>query len=204
MWWTLAKLPKLHQFCGAVLRVADKRPALKNCLFPITRIAKKLVTLAASKTFFYLTQTKYFYFKCYLHQNCYLHHNCSINRSWNITQLYSSAKPLQNVPSSVFQFVNLCFLPLLCSFSIQNWKKIWFCYICKWVGRKEMLAKMSKYLCWNLFIRATTQIRAVYKDHKILVTLKSYITLPFKFLDLQHKICIFLWLSYLWKHFSFI
>ena len=148
------------------------------------------------KKFFYLTQTKYFYFKCYLHQNCYLHHNCSINLNWNITQLYSSAKPLQNVPSSVFQFVNLCFLPLLCSFSIQNWKKIWFCYICKCVGRKEMLAKMSKYLCWNLFIRATTQIRAVYKDHKILVTLKSYITLSFKFLDLQHKICIFLCHTY--------
>ena len=39
-----------------------------------------------------------------------------------------------------------------------------------------MLAKISKCLCRNLFIGAATQIRAVYKDHKILVILKRCIT----------------------------
>ena len=139
-----------------------------------------------------------FYFKCYLH------HNCSINLNWNNTQLYSSAKPLHNVPSSVFWFVNFCFLPFLCRTSIQKWKKIWFCYAHKWIGKKEMSAKISKCLCQNLFIGAATWIRAVYKDHKILVTLKRCITLSFKFLDSKHKISIVLWLSYLLKHFSFI
>ena len=37
------------------------KPTLKNCLFPITRIAKKKVTRAAGKTFFYLIQTKYYF-----------------------------------------------------------------------------------------------------------------------------------------------
>ena len=37
-----------------------------------------------------------------------------------------------------------------------------------------------------------TQIRAVYKDHEILVAFKSCITLSFKFLDSQHKIAIVL------------
>ena len=55
-----------------------------------------------------------------------------------------------------------------------------------------MLAKISKYLCQNLFIGATTQIRALYKDYKILITLKSCITLSFEFLDSQHKIYIVL------------
>ena len=40
-----------------------------------------------------------------------------------------------------------------------------------------MSAKISKYLCQNLFIGAAAQIRAVYKDHEILVTLKRCITL---------------------------
>ena len=44
----------------------------------------------------------------------------------------------------------------------------------------------------NMFIGATTQIRAAYKDHEIHVTLKSCITLSFKFLDSQHKISIVL------------
>ena len=116
-----------------------------------------------------------FYFKCYLH------HNCSVNLNWNNTQLYSSAKPLRNVPSSVFWFVNFCFLPFLCRTSIQKWKKIWFCYAHKWIGKKEMLAKISKCLCQNLFIGAATQIRAVYKDHKILVTLRRCIMLSLSF-----------------------
>ena len=109
-----------------------------------------------------------------------------------------------NVPSSVFWFLSFCFLPFVCRTSIQKWKKIWFCYAHKWIGKKEMLAKISKCLCWNLFIGATTQIRAVCKDHEIFVTLKRCITLSFKFLDLQHKVFIVLWLSYLQKHFLFI
>ena len=116
-----------------------------------------------------------FYFKCYLH------HNCSVNLNWNNTQLYSSAKPLCNVPSSVFWFVNFCFLLFLCRTSIQKWKKIWFCYAHKWIGKKEMLAKISNCLCRNLFIGAATQIRAVYKDHKILVTLRRCIMLSLSF-----------------------
>ena len=58
-----------------------------------------------------------------------------------------------------------------------------------------MLAKISKCLCWNLFIGATTQIRAVHKDPRILITFKKCITLSFQFLDLQHKISIVLWLG---------
>ena len=42
---------------------------------------------------------------------------------------------------------------------------------------KEMSAKISKYLCRNLFIGAAAQIRAVHKYDKILVTLKRCITL---------------------------
>ena len=135
-----------------------------------------------------------FYFRCYLHHNL----------NWNNTHLYSSAKPLCNVPSSVFWFVNFCFLSFLHRTSIQKWKKIWFCYAHKWIGTKEMSEKISKSLCRNLFIGAITQIRAVYKDNEILVTLKSCITLPFEFSDSQHKISIALWLSYLWKHFLLI
>ena len=127
-----------------------------------------------------------FYFKCYLH------HNCSVNLKWNNTQLYSFAKPLHNVPSSVFWFVNFSFLPYLHRTSVQNWKKNWFCYVHKWIGKKEMSAKIPKYLCRNLCIAATAQIRAVYKHHKILVTLKMFIYyFVFKFLDSNHKISIF-------------
>ena len=141
----------------------------------ITGIAKK-VTRAASKAFFYLIQTKY-----YFYFNCYLHHNCSVNLNWNNTCFYNSAKPLHNVPSSVFWFVNFYFLSFLCRISIQKWKKNWFCYVHKWIGKKEMSAKISKCLCRNLFIGAAAQIRAVYKDHKILVTLKRCITLSLSF-----------------------
>ena len=60
------------------------------------------------------------------HFKCYLHLNCSINLNWNNTQLYSSVKPLHNVPSSVFWLINFCFLPFLPRTSIQKWKN-WFC-----------------------------------------------------------------------------
>ena len=86
----------------------------------------------------------------------YLYHNCSVNLNWNDTQPYSSAKPLRNVPSSVFRFANFCFLPFLCRTSIQKWKENWFCY----VGKKETPAKISKCLCQNLLIGAKAQIRA--------------------------------------------
>ena len=46
-----------------------------------------------------------FYFKYYLD------HNCSVKLNWNNTQLYSSARPLCNVPSSLLWFVIFCFLP---------------------------------------------------------------------------------------------
>ena len=151
----------------------------------------------AGKTFFTLFKLNItFYIKCYLR------HNCNVNFNWNNRQLYSSAKPLCcNVPSFVFWFVNFCFLPFLRRTSFQKWKKIWFCYAHKWIGKKEISAKISKCSCRNLFIRAATQIRAVYEDHEILATLKKFITLYFKFLD---KVSIVLWLSYLRKHFSFV
>ena len=53
-----------------------------------------------------------------------------------------------------------------------------------------MSAKMPKCLFRNLFVGAATQIRTVYKDHKILVTSKRLITLSLKFIDSQHKISI--------------
>ena len=113
------------------------------------------------------------YCRYYFFFRCYLHHNCSINLNWNNKQLYSSPKPLRNVPSSVFWFVKFCFLPFLRRTSIQKWKEIWFCYVRKWVGKKEMSAKISKRLCRNLFIGVATQIRAVHKDREIVRTLKK-------------------------------
>ena len=157
---------------------------------------QKEVTQTASKTFFTLFKlNSTFYLKCYLH------HNCSINLNWNNTQLCSSAKPLHNARSSVFCLVNFCFLLFLRRTSVQKWKKNWFCYVHKRIGKKEILGKISKGLCWNPFLGVIAQIRAVYKDHKILITLKRCIV--FKFLNLQQEISI-LWLSYLWKYFSFI
>ena len=38
------------------------KPTLKNCLFPVIHIAKKKVTGAAGKTFFYLILTEYYFF----------------------------------------------------------------------------------------------------------------------------------------------
>ena len=54
-----------------------------------------------------------------------------------------------------------------------------------------MVAKISKCQFQKLFIGGVAQIRAVYKDRKILVTLKGCITLSFKFLELQHKFLLF-------------
>ena len=135
-----------------------------------------------------------FYFKCYLH------HNCSVNLNWNKTQLYSSAKPLCNVPSSVFWFVNFCFLQFLHGTSFEKWKNIWFCYVNKWIGEKEMTAKISKCLCHR---SCNTNQSCVQRSRNPCNFEKVYYFV-FKFLDSQHKISIVLWLSYLWKHFSFI
>ena len=137
---------------------------------------KKKVAQAAGETFFYLIQPKYYFLFQMLP-----YHNCSVNLNWNNAQLYSSAKPLHNVPSSVFRFVNFCFLSFLRRTSVQKWKKNWFCYVRKWIGKKEMLAKIPKGLCQNLFIGAAAQNRAVYKDHKILITLKRCITFSLSF-----------------------
>ena len=127
-----------------------------------------------------------FYFKCYLH------HNCSVNLIWNNTQLYSSAKPLRNVPNSVFWFVNFCFLPFLCRTSVQKWKKNWFCYVHKWIGKEEMSAKISKCLYRNLFIGALAQIRQRSRDP---CNFEKVYYFDVTFLDSVHKIS---------KHFSFI
>ena len=109
------------------------RPILKNCSFSITRIAKNKVTRTTGKTFLF---TLFNMFKlnisCYF--KCYLHHNCSINVNWNSTQLCSSAKPLLNVPSSALWFVNFCLLSFLSKTNVQEWKRIWFCYVHEWIG----------------------------------------------------------------------
>ena len=177
------------------------RPTLKNCFFPITHITKKLFTWATGKTFFYLTLNITFYFKC-----C-LHNNCSVNLNWNNTQLYSSAKPLHNVPSSVFWFVNFCFLPFLCRTSIQKWKKIWFCYAHKWIGKKEMLAKICQKLmqrCVKNCYRSCCTNQSCLQRSQDARNFEKLHCFVFKFLDLQHKISIALWLLYLPKHFLFI
>ena len=117
----------------------------------------------------------------------YLHHGCSVNLNQSNTQLYSSAKPLHNVPSSAFWFVNVCFLPFLCRTSVHKWKKNWFCYVHKWIGKKEMLAKISNCPSWNLFIGAVAHIRALYKDYEIL---KRCFTLSLRFrLTTQNFYC---------------
>ena len=145
-------------------------------MFLSTRIAKKTSPGWSVKLFFTLFKLIItFYVKFYLNNNC------SVNLNWNNTQLYSSVKPLHNVNSSVFWFVNFCFLPFLHRNSVQKWKKNWFCYVHKWIGQKEMLAKISKCLCLNLFIGAAAQIRTVCKDYEIFVTLKKCITLSLSF-----------------------
>ena len=148
---------------------------LKNSSFPIICIAKKSPGDWVKLLFTLLKLNITFYFKCYLHLDC------SVNLNWNNTHIYSSAKPLRNVPGSVFWFENFCFLPILWRTRVQKWKKNWFCYVHMWIGNKEMTTKISKCLCRNLFIRATAQITAVLKDHEILVTLKRCITLSLAF-----------------------
>ena len=113
--------------------------------------------------------------------NYKVNHNCNVNLNWKNRQFYSSAKPLRNVPSSVFWFVHFCFLPFLRRISLQKWKKNWLCYVQNWIGKKEKSAKISKCLCQNLFIGAAAQIRAMYKVHEILVTLIRCITLSLSF-----------------------
>ena len=54
-----------------------------------------------------------------------------------------------------------------------------------------MSAKISKTLCQNLLIEAAAQIRPVYKDHEILVTLKRCITLPLSFYSRYTKFLLF-------------
>ena len=147
LYLTLCLQSKIHtSFTSYILTsyfpfILSPRPTLKNGLFSITRIAKKKLTQAAGKSFFTLFKLNItFYFKCYLH------HNCSVNLNWNNTQLYSSAKLLCNVPSSVIWFVNFCFLPFLHRTSVQKWKKNRFCYRKKWIGKKEMSTKITKYI----------------------------------------------------------
>ena len=52
---------------------------------------------------------------------------------------------MRNVPSSVFWFA-IFFLPFLHRTSVQKWKKNWFCYVHKWIGKKEMSVETSKYI----------------------------------------------------------
>ena len=49
----------------------------------------------------------------------------------------------------------------------------------------------AKSLCRNLFIGAAAQIRAIYKDHENLVTLKRSITLSLSFQTRNTKILLF-------------
>ena len=51
---------------------------------------------------------------------------------------------MRNVPRSLFGLVDFCFLLFLRRTSVQKWKKIWFCYVHKWIGKKEMSAKIIK------------------------------------------------------------
>ena len=144
-------------------------------LFPITHITKKRHSSSQQNFFFTLFKLYItFYFKCYLH-------NCTVDLNRNNAQLYSSAKPLRNVPSSVFWIENFCFLSFLHRTSIQKCKKNWFYHARMWIGKKEMSVKISKCLCQNMFIGAATQIRAVYKEHKILIILKRCISLSLSF-----------------------
>ena len=46
-------------------------------------------------------------------------------------------------------------------------------YTSEQIVKKEMLGKISKCLCLNLFIGVAAQLRAAQKDHEILVTLKN-------------------------------
>ena len=142
------------------------------------------------KPFLNLIQTKYYYLLQILQY--YSHHNCSVNVNWNYTQLYSSAKPLRNVPSSVFWFVNFCFLPFLCRTCVQKWKKTWLCYVHMWIGAKEMSA-------YYIYKRSTNQSCVQRSRNPCNFETVHYFV--FKFLDSQHKISVVLLLLDLWKNF---
>ena len=54
-----------------------------------------------------------------------------------------------------------------------------------------MSAKISKCLCGNLFIGAAAHIRAAYKDHETLITLKRCMTLSLSFYTRNTKFLLF-------------
>ena len=120
------------------------RKVLVNKTF--THVQEKSMLLLHFACFSFIVKLPLFKLNITFYFKCYLHHNCSINLNWNNMQLYSSVKPLHNVPSSLFWFINFCFLPFLCRISIQKWKKNWFCYVCKWIDKRNILAKISKYV----------------------------------------------------------
>ena len=59
--WIVKDPPLLFETQSVNQDFNETRPTLKNCSFPITGIAKKEVTRTAGETFFYLTQTKYYF-----------------------------------------------------------------------------------------------------------------------------------------------
>ena len=91
----------LHFFYSFYLTFAKAwhQANLKKLFVSYHPIAKKKSPRWPVKFFFYHIQTTF-------HFKCYLHHNCSIIVNWNNTLFYSSAKPLCNVSSYVFWFVN--------------------------------------------------------------------------------------------------
>ena len=64
-------------------------------------------------------------------------------------------------------------------------------YTSEQIVKKEMLGKISKCLCLNLFIGVAAQLRAAQKDHEILVTLKKRITLSLSFQTPNTKFLLF-------------
>ena len=147
--------------------------------------SQKKVILAAGKPFFALFKLSItFYFKCYLH------HNCSGNLNWNNTQFYSYPNPLHNVPGFVFWFVYFCFLPFLRRTSCQKWKKNWFCYVRKWIGKKEMSAKKLVHRSRYTNQSCVQRSRVPYNFEMVYYP--------------QHKISIVLWLSHLWNIFRLL
>ena len=170
---------------GPVFKI---RSTLKNCLFPITRITKKKSPGQLVKLFFTL-----FKLNITLYFKCYLHHNCSVNLNWNNTQLYSSTKTLHNVPSSVFWLVNFCFLPFLCRTSIQKWKEKLFCYVHKWIGKKNASNDIKVPVSNHIQRSCSTNQSCVQRSQNPHIFEKVYY-FAFKFLDSKHKISIVLWL----------
>ena len=102
------------QYCVCVNKCRCKANLKKIVCFlsPASQKKKKKSPGRPVKLFSFFKLNITFYFKYYLH-----------HLNWNNTQIYSSTKPLHNVPSSVFWFVNYCFLPFLRRTSVQKWKK---------------------------------------------------------------------------------